>query len=93
MDVLNVPNQIETYPYFTLVLGIFFGVGIFALALAWNNSIVSTIELIGNVSDDQNDDRRGYKVIFSWIYTIVLTIVILVALYIFRAQVPVAFLS
>lgn len=94
MDIqtLEVPTNIQIYPYHVLVIGIFFGVLVFMLALSWNSSITKSIEYIA-AREENTNTYTWQQIILTWLYTIVLTIFVLVALYILQSQVPEDFLA
>lgn len=94
MDIgtLNIPTNIQQYPYHILVIGIFFGVLVFMLALSWNNSITTTIEYVAG--REQNANKYSWKQLtLTWIYTVLLTLFVLIMLYFLQSQVPEDFLA
>lgn len=78
---------VNVIPFKFLVLGLFLAVGVFMTALAWNFAIVESIkffylEKVGA----EIESLRGIAV--SWLYTIALTFLMLLVLFVFRKNVP-----
>lgn len=75
-------------PYKFLLVGLFLAVGVFMTALAWNFAIVETIKYLFFNDDKSNQKFSGKAVIVGWIYTLGLTALLLIVLFIFRKKVP-----
>lgn len=80
--------NIKVYPYSHLVIGVFFGIAIFMAALAWNFAIRSTITYLFETNQVSRDAVNARTLLVGWIYTIILTAVILSVLFLFRRRIP-----
>ena len=89
-----IEKEVKTYPYKILIIGLFFAVTTFMAALAWNNVIVDTITLISERTGLESiaPSITYGRVILGWIYTLILTGLLLILLYVFRTSVPPEFL-
>lgn len=73
-------------PYKFLVLGLILAVGVFMTALSWNYSIVETLKYVFREKGAQIGSGKGIGII--WLYTVVITSIMLIILFFFRKEVP-----
>ncbi len=79
--------KIKVYPFSHLVIGVFFGIAIFMGALAWNFAVRNTLIYFFETAMIANAVSTRLLVV-SWVYTLVLTGIILTVLFLFRRRIP-----
>lgn len=67
-----------------LLLPVFIGLLFFITALSWNDAIVSTINFYSGERDFIKPTTQ--ELIYKWVYTIIITFILILVIYIFRKQ-------
>jgi len=73
-----------------LYIPIIVSIGIFLVALAWNDAITSTITLIASL-DRSKITSLAINAGVKWIFVVIVTIVLAIGIYLGRNYLPIAF--
>ena len=87
---LKVDSSKDIKLWARLMISVIIGVLFFLIALSWNDSIMSTIDFYTAERDFLIPTQK--ELISSWVYTIVITFILIITVYLFRNYLKQSFL-